>query len=101
MTADADIVLNTASDSTRAHAWLPDADSHDYDVEWRADEGRLEWRSTRWAGCLRVTGDGTGASTAELSVEVDGEADVSGIRRTLDAALGALAVEVDQNFNVS
>ncbi|WP_410573590.1 hypothetical protein [Amycolatopsis sp. cmx-4-61] len=101
MTAEADIVLNTASDATRAKAWLPEGGSGDYHVDLRADEGRVEWRTDGWAGDLRVTGDGTGASEAELRAKVDDDADTDEVRERLDRALGALADEVDQNFNVS
>ncbi len=58
MAADADIVLDTASDLTRAPAWHPAGDSG-------------------WAGDARE------------------------VRAVLDAALRALAVEVDQNFAAS
>ncbi|MET8998689.1 hypothetical protein [Amycolatopsis sp. Hca4] len=101
MTADADIVLNTASDATRAKAWLP---GHVGDIALRAAEGRVEWRAAGrdgLAGRLRVIGSGTGASEAELEVEVDESADPAEVRETLDGALRALAAEVDQNFNVS
>jgi hypothetical protein len=50
---------------------------------------------------LRVTDNGTGASEAELRVEVDDETDGDEMRAVLDGALRALAAEVDQNFNVS
>jgi hypothetical protein len=101
MTAEADIVLNTASDATRAKAWLPDGGSRGAEVDLRAAEGLVKWRADGWAGDLRVTGNGTGASEAELRVEVDDEADAGQVREILDRALSALAAEVDQNFNVS
>jgi hypothetical protein len=104
MTAEADIVLNTASDATRAKAWLPGGGSRDYDIDLRAAEGRVEWRPAGhdgWAGALRVVGSGTGASEAEMQVEVDEGADADEVREALDGALRALAAEVDQNFNVS
>ncbi len=99
MAAEADIVLNTASDATRAKAWLPEDGSGDYDVELRADEGRVDWRTGGRTGDLRVTGTGAGASEAELRMEVDDDADTGEMREILDRALGALAAEVDQNFN--
>ncbi|WP_290050913.1 hypothetical protein [Amycolatopsis solani] len=104
MAADADIVLNTASDPTRAKAWLPGGDSREYDIDLRAAEGRVEWRPAGhdgWPGRLRVVGSGSGASQAELQVEVDDAADPDEVRESLDGALRALAAEVDQNFNVS
>ncbi len=101
MAAEADIVLNTASDATRAKAWLPEDGSRDYDIDLRADEGRVQWRTDGRAGDLRVTGNGSGASEAELRMEVDDDADTGEVREILDRALGALAAEVDQNFNVS
>ncbi|WP_410612449.1 hypothetical protein [Amycolatopsis sp. lyj-109] len=104
MAAEADIVLNTASDATRAKAWLPGGGSRAYDIDLRAAEGRLAWRPAGhdgWAGHLRVIGSGTGASQAELQVEVDEAADPDEVREALDGALRALAAEVDQNFNVS
>ncbi|WP_410592803.1 hypothetical protein [Amycolatopsis sp. lyj-23] len=101
MTAEADIVLNTASDATRAKAWLPAGDSGDYDLDLHADEGRVAWRTGGWTGDLRVKSNGTGASEAELRAQVDADADAEEVRARLDRALGALAAEVDQNFNVS
>jgi hypothetical protein len=101
MAAEADIVLNTASDATRAKAWLPDGGSRRYDLDLRAAEGLVKWRADGWSGDLRVTGNGTGASEAELRAEVDDEADAGEVREVLDRALRALAAEVDQNFNVS
>ncbi|WP_146060435.1 hypothetical protein [Amycolatopsis sp. CA-128772] len=101
MTADADIVLNTASDATRAKAWLPEGGAGGYDVDLRAGEGRVEWRTGGWTGDLTVTGSGTGASEAELRAKVDDDADPGDVRERLDRALSALAAEVDQNFNVS
>ncbi|MEU5264700.1 hypothetical protein [Amycolatopsis sp. NPDC021455] len=104
MAAEADIVLNTASDATRAKAWLPGGDSHAYDLDLRAAEGRVEWHPADhdgWAGHLRVVDSGTGASQAELQVEVDEAVDPDEVCATLDGALRALAAEVDQNFNVS
>lgn len=104
MAAEADIVLNTASDATRAKAWLPGGDSHPYDISLRAAEGRMAWHPAGhdgWAGHLRVIDSGTGASQADLQVEVDEAADPDEVRDTLEGALRALAAEVDQNFNVS
>jgi hypothetical protein len=104
MAAEADIVLNTASDTTRAKAWLPGGGSRRYDIDLRAADSRVDWRPAGedgWPGHLRVTGNGTGASEAELRVEVDEKADADEVREVLDRALRALAAEVDQNFNVS
>jgi hypothetical protein len=104
MAADADIVLNTAADSTRAPAWLPASDTTDYELDLKAADRRVDWRPAGhdgWTGHLRVTDHGAGSSEAELRVEVDDQADAAEVRKTLDDALRALAAEVDQNFNVS
>ncbi len=95
MTADADIVLNTAADLTRAGAWLPapvhvvdtgtgtvdvtwttDGDVHRYEIRVSPDEHRLEWRPVGhngWPGHLRVPDKGAGSSEAELHVETGGQ----------------------------
>lgn len=122
MAADPDIVLNTAADVTRASAWLPaqahiaasggdevavtwtpDGGTYRYAVTVRPADHTLEWRPVghrRWAGGLRVTSGGAGASEAELHVD-PGDHDDEAVCRVLDAALRGLATEVDQNFNVS
>ena len=125
MAADPDIVLNTAADLTRAAAWLPaqvravgsgddeadevevtwtpDGETYRYAVTVRPDDHTLEWRPVGhqlWAGGLRVTSGGAGASEAELHVE-PGDHDEAVVGRVLDTALQGLATEVDQNFNVS
>lgn len=122
MAADPDIVLNTAADLTRAAAWLPsqvrvagsggdevevtwtpDGETYRYAVAVRPDDHTLEWRPVGdhgWAGGLRVTSGGAGASEAELHVE-PGDHDEAAVCRVLDAALHGLSAEVDQNFNVS
>lgn len=104
MAAEADIVLDTAADATRAKAWLPGGASRAYDADLRAAEGRVEWRPAGhdgWAGHLRVVDSGTGGSQAEPRVDVDDAADPDDVREILDGALRALAPEVDQNFTVS
>jgi hypothetical protein len=118
MAADADIVLNTAADPTRAAAWLPEGlqvvDSgtdtldvnwnggvHRYEVHLSPAEHRLEWRPVDhdgWTGELRVTDKGAGSSEAELRVDTDGRG--GDVGPVLDQALDGLAVEVDQNFTV-
>src|SRR4051812_4412345 len=102
MAAEADIVLNTAADTTRAPAWLPGGNGRGYELELKAAEGRVEWRPAGhdgWAGHLTVTEQGAGSSEAELRVEVDEKTGTDDVRETLDGALRALAAEVDQNFN--
>lgn len=68
------------------------------------DHGKwLEWRpvgSRGWPG-LRVTDEGAGSSEAELRVECGEDVAPDVVYRVLDRALGGLATEVDQNFNVS
>ncbi|MDS0134655.1 MULTISPECIES: hypothetical protein [unclassified Amycolatopsis] len=122
MAADADIVLNTASDLTRAPAWLPapvqvvgtgagtvdlrwrEEGVHRYEIDLDAAGHRLAWHPAgdgAWAGELRVTEQGAGSSRAELLVEAGDDVDAGEVRTVLDAALEALAAEVDQNFTVS
>jgi hypothetical protein len=48
-----------------------------------------------------VTDEGAGSSEAELRVECGEDVAPDVVYRVLDRALGGLATEVDQNFNVS
>jgi hypothetical protein len=123
MAADADIVLNTALDLTRAGGWVPepvrvtDAGDGAVEVTWapqdrarryalavRPGERRVEWRPVDhagWPGELRVIDVGAGASEVELRVEVGEEVPAAEVGEFLERALRGLATEVDQNFNVS
>jgi hypothetical protein len=102
MAADADIVLNTAADPTRAAAWLP-GDARRYEISAHPDEHEVRWRPVDhdgWSGRLRVTDRGAGASEAEPEVRA-GAARSEDARHVVDRALAGLAAEVDQNFTVS
>ncbi len=119
MGADADIVLNTAADPTRAAAWLTTAAQSDDTVELAWTPGaptsryritadpeahEVHWRPTGAAGSparLRVVDRGAGSSAAELRVETTaGTADdqPDSLTAALDRALAGLASEVEQNF---
>jgi hypothetical protein len=77
---------------------------HRYETDLDAAEHRLAWHPAGdggWAGELRITEQGAGSSRAELLVEADDDVDAGEVRTVLDAALRALAAEVDQNFTVS
>jgi hypothetical protein len=119
MAADADIVLNTAADPTRAASWMPgtvhavaggvdlswtsDGDTGRYEVSTHPDEHEVRWHPTGhdgWSGRLRVTDHGAGSSEAELRVWADGAA-AGDVRGVVERALDGLAAEVEQNFNVS
>jgi hypothetical protein len=116
MAAEADLVLNTASDLRRAAAWIPASvrvagrdevevtaagEAVRYRVRLRADEQVLEWHPIDrdgWPGRLRVADRGAGSSEAELRVETTSALDAGRVRSALDRALGALAAEVEQKF---
>jgi hypothetical protein len=66
--------------------------------------GMLAWRPVGprgWPGRLLVTDKGAGSSEVEPRVEGGDDVAPDEVCRVLDRALGGLATEVDQNFNVS
>ncbi|KOV79652.1 hypothetical protein [Nocardia sp. NRRL S-836] len=89
MQADADIVFNTASDDTRALAWLPPS-LRTCEIVVNTDERTLEWRrNDEQCAYLRVEQGGAGTSEVELRLPDD----TGG-----DDALRALEAEVAENF---
>ena len=89
MPADADIVFNTASDDTRALAWLPPS-LRTCEIVVHMEERALEWRrDDEQRAYLRVEPGGAGTSEVELQVPDDTDG---------DGALRALEAEVADNF---
>ncbi|MEH1030859.1 hypothetical protein V6W11_24230 [Micromonospora profundi] len=98
MSAPPEVVFNTATDPSRASAWLPEPLRGDGSpaAEIDGEELRARWDDTDWSAELRVQPADSGGARIELDL-TDG-AGGSGPAQLADEALANLVREVADNL---